>query len=230
VLRRTERQQAVIDHLRARAPQPVSAATLARRFDVTRRTIERDLQALQAAGVPLYATAGRSGGYSVLDTYSLPPLNLTLYEAYAAAVGLALLDTSPFSDDAATTLDKIVAGLPVSVRAALVSRPKPARIRPQTVTNTHAWLTALGTDRLVELTYRSGEHPPSTRTVEPYQLLHASGNFYLIGWCRTRGGVRGFRTDRITSIRVTDITFTPTHGHDVETDLHRWTTQPMQIP
>ena len=66
--------------------------------------------------------------------------------------------------------------------------------------------------------------------MEPYQLLHASGNFYLIGWCRTRGDVRGFRTDRITSIRVTDITFTPTHGHDVETDLHRWTTQPMQIP
>ncbi len=229
-MRRTERQQAVIDHLRARAPQPVSAVALARRFDVTRRTIERDLQALQAAGVPLHATAGRSGGYSILDTYSLPPLNLTLSEAYAAAVGLALLDTSPFSDEAATTLDKIVAGLPVSVRAALVSRPKPARIRPQTVTNTHAWLTALGTDRLVELTYRSGEHPPSTRTVEPYQLLHASGNFYLIGWCRTRGDVRGFRTDRITSIRVTDITFTPTHGHDVETDLLRWTTQPMQIP
>lgn len=71
-MRRTERQQAVIDHLRARAPQPVSAAALARRFDVTRGTIERDLQALQAAGVPLYATAGRSGGYSVLDTYSLP--------------------------------------------------------------------------------------------------------------------------------------------------------------
>lgn len=220
----------MIDHLRARAPQPVSAATLARRLDVTSRTIERDLQALLAAGVPLYATAGRAGGYSILDTYSLPPLNLTLDQAYAAAIGLALLDTSPLSDAAATCLDKIVAGLPVALRAALASRPKPARIRPQTVTNTHAWLTALGTDRLVELTYRSGPHPPSPRIVEPYQLLQASGHFYLIGWCRTRGRVRGFRTDRITSIHVTDITFTPTHGPDVDADLHRWPTQQIPLP
>ena len=57
---------------------------------------------------------------------------------------------------------------PVSVRAALVSRPKPARIRPQTVTNTHAWLTALGTDRLVELTYRSGEHRRHRHHLHPH--------------------------------------------------------------
>src|SRR5258707_9664241 len=73
-----------------RSTSSTSAAELARQFDVSTRTIYRDLETLSALGVPLYAERGRKGGVRLLPGYFLPPLMFTQQEAIALLLGLTL--------------------------------------------------------------------------------------------------------------------------------------------
>src|SRR5215211_7403000 len=77
---RTDRLYAIVEVLRATAPRARTARQLAERFEVSARTIERDISALQQSGVPIWATPGPGGGYSVDPEMTLPPLNLTADE------------------------------------------------------------------------------------------------------------------------------------------------------
>src|SRR5690348_16956553 len=86
-MRRKSRLFAIAEALRARRTG-VTAGELAERFGVTLRTIYRDLDALQDAGLPLRADRGRGGGYSLDKAYQLPPVNFTAREA-ALLVALA---------------------------------------------------------------------------------------------------------------------------------------------
>ena len=88
-MNRTDRLYALVEELRACAPRRRSARELASLYEVSARTIERDIGALQQAGVPVYADAGRCGGYTVDKSLTLPPLNFTPAEAVALAVALA---------------------------------------------------------------------------------------------------------------------------------------------
>lgn len=74
---RTERLYALVEELRARAPRTVRAVDLARRFEISVRTMERDLLALQKAGVPIWSRPGPSGGYGLHVDTTLPLPNLT---------------------------------------------------------------------------------------------------------------------------------------------------------
>ena len=95
---KTERWYAIVEELRASSPRPRSARRLAERFEVSTRTIERDLDGLLQAGVPLYTQPGRSGGW-VLDgsaTYAAPSLDAA--EVTAIAVAVARLADTPFAE------------------------------------------------------------------------------------------------------------------------------------
>src|SRR6266576_856466 len=73
---RTDRLYAIVELLRATAPRARAARDLADRFEVSARTIERDISALQQSGVPIWATSGPGGGYSVDPEMTLPPREL----------------------------------------------------------------------------------------------------------------------------------------------------------
>ena len=106
---RTDRLYALFEELRAVAPRPRSARWLAGRFEVSTRTVERDIDALQQSGVPIYAEPGRTGGYVVDRARTLPPVNLTPAEAVAMALALQQLDGTPFHLAASTALRKLLA-------------------------------------------------------------------------------------------------------------------------
>src|SRR6266498_1578454 len=76
-MNRTDRLYALVEELRATAPRARAARRLAERFEVSVRTIERDILALQQAGVPIWATPGPGGGYTIDPAHTLPPLNFT---------------------------------------------------------------------------------------------------------------------------------------------------------
>jgi proteasome accessory factor B len=217
-VRRLERLHAITNHLRARSPRPVSASALAERFGVSTRTIERDLRSLQNADVPIYATSGRLGGYAVLTDFTMPPVQLSAQEAAACVAALALLDRSPYAHHARTALDKLTACLPAAVREAEPRLTAMSIAAPSAVT-TSAWVDAMHDHRLVELTYADD---PTPRSVEPYTALEAAGRWYLVGWCRRSRAVRGFRVERITSLKATPEPFAPVHSSDVAQDLAGW--------
>jgi predicted DNA-binding transcriptional regulator YafY len=98
-----------------RSGTAISARELAERFEVSPRTIYRDIATLSTLGVPLYTERGRGGGIRLLGGYFLPPVMLTRQEALALALGLALLGslrTKPFAADMETAGRKLAAAVP----------------------------------------------------------------------------------------------------------------------
>ncbi len=108
-MNRTDRLYALVEELRAAAPRPRSARQLAERYEVSTRTVERDILALQESGVPVYAETGRRGGYVIDKTVTLPPLNFTAAEMVAIAVSLARDEVTPFAAAARSALRKVLA-------------------------------------------------------------------------------------------------------------------------
>ena len=96
------------------APRPRSTRQLAGKYEVSRRTIERDILALQDAGVPVYAEAGRRGGYVIDKARTLPPVNFTAAEMVAIAVSLAGAEGTPFFFAARSALRKVLAAAPAA--------------------------------------------------------------------------------------------------------------------
>ena len=137
---RTDRLYALVEELRAVAPRPRSAPRLARKYEVSTRTIERDILALQDAGVPVYAQPGRHGGYVIDKARTLPPVNFTAAEMVAIAVSLAGAEGTPFAFAARSVLRKVLAVAPAGQlaeaaqlmdRIRLIGTGQPASSRPR---------------------------------------------------------------------------------------------------
>jgi predicted DNA-binding transcriptional regulator YafY len=203
---RTDRLYALVEELRAVAPRPRSARWLAGRFEVSARTVERDISALQQAGVPVYAEPGRTGGYCLDKARTLPPVNLTPAEAVAMAVALRRLAGTPFQASAGTALRKLVAAMQVDDAAA--ARDLAGRIHllgeaDATPAVPRMVADALSARRVLRIAYVDRAGATTTREIEPLGYVGRASVWYLMAWCRLRGAVRPFRTDRITSISVT---------------------------
>lgn len=211
-MNRTDRLYALVEELRAVAPRPRSAHWLADHFEVSSRTIERDISALQQAGVPIWAEPGRSGGYCVDARRTLQPVNLTADEAVALSIGLRLLENTPFRDAARTALRKLVAAMQRDDAAAASSLAERVHLlgdgsSPPVVP--HAIASALSAGRVLRLTYTDKAGVETGRDVEPLGYVGSQDHWYLIGWCRFRDGIRAFRVDRIASVSVTSETPEP---------------------
>jgi predicted DNA-binding transcriptional regulator YafY len=205
---RTDRLYALVEELRARAPRLMRAAELAERFEVTTRTVERDLLALQEAGVPIWAQPGPGGGYGLNVDATLPPLNLTPAEAAAIATALAATRAMPFAEAGRSALKKlagVMASAPRDTASKLVSHirvaqgPKAAPIDPVSDVLQQALIESVA----VELTYHDFEARETVRVVEPAGVVGTSKGWYLAAYCRLRQAPRAFRLDRIAEARLT---------------------------
>lgn len=204
-MNRTDRLYALVEELRAVAPRPRSARWLAERFGVSSRTIERDLSALQETGVPIWAEAGRTGGYCLDPSHTLAPLGFTVDEALAVTISLGMLATSPFRAAATSALRKVVAVMDVrslSETADLATRihllddgpaaETPAQLAP-----------ALRTGHVLRVAYTDRSGIKTCRDIEPLGFVGKGRDWYLVAWCRLRDGLRAFRGDRITEAEPT---------------------------
>jgi predicted DNA-binding transcriptional regulator YafY len=207
-MNRTDRLYALVEELRAHAPRLVRATELAGRFEVTTRTIERDLLALQEAGVPIWAQAGPGGGYSLNVDTTLPPLNLTPAEAAAIATALAATRAMPFAEAGRSALQKltgVMASAPRDTASRLVSHIRVAQGPGHSPASSTAEVIqqALLDVVAVELTYRDFQSRETVRVVEPAGLVGTRHGWYLAAWCRLREAPRAFRLDRIAQATLT---------------------------
>lgn len=206
---RTDRLYATVEALRAAAPRPLSVRRLASRLEVSTRTVERDLSALLQSGVPIYAEPGRTGGYVLDTTATLPPLNMTAEEATAIAVALAHTSDSPFAAASRSALLKVLHAMPPPQAAAtreLVDRVRLIEPAAEAVPRGAAArvITEAVIRRLVvEIGYADKNGDLTERSVEPVGLVSGDNGWYFIGWCRLRGDGRAFRIDRTHSARLT---------------------------
>lgn len=201
--------------------ESMTAAELAGELEVSERTIHRDVLALNAAGVPVYADRGRAGGYRLLGGYRTRLTGLS--RAEAEALFLAGL-RGPASDmglaDAVASAElKVLAALPPALRDA------PTRTGQRFHLDVPGWFWEAGPphhlaelaravwqDRIVELRYRRGDREV-TRTVCPYGLVLKNGVWYLVG--RVGADHRTYRVDRVTGVEVGAETFDRDAGFDL---------------
>ncbi len=205
---RTDRLYALVEELRAHAPRTMRATDLAERFEVTTRTIERDLLALQEAGVPIWAQPGPGGGYGLNVDTTLPPLNLTPAEAAAIATALAATRALPFAEAGRSALQKltgVMASAPKDSATRLVSHIRVAQGPEHGPASSIAEVIqqALLESVAVEMTYRDVQSRETVRVVEPAGLVGTRHGWYLAAWCRLRQGPRAFRLDRIALATLT---------------------------
>ncbi|WP_410571354.1 helix-turn-helix transcriptional regulator [Amycolatopsis sp. cmx-4-61] len=199
-MNRTDRLYAIVEELRAVAPRPRSARWLADRFEVSVRTVERDISALQQSGTPIYAEPGRTGGYCLDKAHTMPPVNLTPGEAVAMALALRHLEATPFRAEGRSALRKLVAAMreedthearELATRVHLLGEG-PVPPKPH----------VLGIRRVLRIRYTDRQGTATRREIEPLGYVGKPSHWYLVAWCRLRREIRAFRTDRITSFSV----------------------------
>lgn len=219
-MNRTDRLYAIVEELRGHSPDWLSVSTLATRFEVSTRTIERDLSALQQAGVPIYATTGRSGGYALDKKHSLPPLNFTSGEVAAIATALSTAGAMPFNASGRSALHKIFAMLrdvEAEGTRALARKiylfDNMGLERPEAPS---AVESAILEAKVLTFGYVDGNGTVSDRTVEPLAVVGDAPNWYLWAWCRLREEPRAFRIDRIRRAIMHE-EVAPDRGIDIDT-------------
>lgn len=233
-MNRMDRLYALVEELRVRAPRPVRAVELAKRFEVTTRTIERDLLALQEAGVPIWAQPGPGGGYGLNTETTLPPLNLTPAEAAAIATSLAATGSMPFTSAARSVLHKLTAVMSASGRQGARDLVRRIRVRAREIPAPSVAVSAVIEQALreslaIEIAYRDRDGRDTVRVVEPSGLVGTRA-WYLVGWCRLRQDARPFRLDRITSARLTAERIVPRPLDEMLTDMPLEVEEPTFSP
>jgi predicted DNA-binding transcriptional regulator YafY len=199
----------------------MTAARLAEELEVSVRTVYRDVEALHAAGVPLYADAGHSGGYRLLDGYRTRLTGLNTGEAEA-------LFLSGLPGPAAELgLGSALAAAQLKLRAALPPelRAQADRLRSRFHLDAPGWYAehddvphlprvadAVWQSRVLDVRYRRWREPTDVdRRLEPYGLVLKSGRWYLVA----APGPRTYRVDQILALTVREETFEPPEDFDL---------------
>ena len=224
---RLARMGRVISVLRAH-PNGIRVEELARRVDMSVRTVYRDLRAIdQEIGVGVWSNEGLWG---VVGDDFLPPLKLTLSEAMAVFLSARLMVryADKYDPDLAAAFEKLEEGLPAALRAH-VERTLDALSRHQRdetfSRHVHLLTKAWAERRVVTLDYEPARYGPASERrralvrpylIEPSLQTHA---LYLIGWDETRNGVRTFKIERIRDVALSPQTFEPPDTEELEATL-----------
>ncbi len=204
---RSVRMFEIIQLLRS-ADAPLTANDIASMLEVTKRTIYRDIAALQAMRVPIEGEAGV--GYVMRPGFDLPPLMFTAEEVEAIVVGLALLGRTGdagLQSASASAGQKIGAVLPGDGEPDLKDWPFYAsswNAIPQSRVDLRVLRRAVREEEKVRLTYSNAEGKRTQRTVLPLALLYYIEVVVLAAWCELRSDFRHFRVDRIVDCRPID--------------------------
>ncbi len=206
-----------------------TAADLAEELDCTRRTVYRDLEALQAGGFPITTQTRDHRSYWRMLNASRQqvPLAFSIPELMALYFGKEMLRTyrgTVFYDAIESLLSKIKATLPpayIDYLDRIQNRVDAGPARTKDYTRFGAIIAELNRaiveEKKIRMVYFSmGRQAKSRRTVDPYRLRHVEDTLYLIGYCSLRKGVRTFAVDRIQTVAVTDEVFRIPDAFDLQ--------------
>ncbi|MBM6888002.1 helix-turn-helix transcriptional regulator [Pseudoflavonifractor phocaeensis] len=180
--------------------EKVTAPELAEQFEVSRRTIQRDIESLCRAGIPIATAQGAGGGISIMEGYRVDRTVLTAPEMQAILAGLRSLDSVSGTRRYAQLMEKLSAGtdslMPGGTHMLIdlsswykTSLPPKIELIQDTIEQ----------HRAIRFTYFSPKGE-SVRTVEPYYLVFHWSTWYVWGWCRMRKDFRMFKLNRMTEL------------------------------
>ncbi len=211
-IKRISRLTAILIQLQSK--RRLTAASLSEKFGVSKRTIYRDIKALEKSGVPVLTEEGK--GYTLMDGYKVPPVMFTEKQANALILAEQLVlknKDASFVKDYSEAIDKIKSILRYTIKDKanlLANRTQYEQVinQERSSNNLSDLQNALTNYNLVKIEYINKERVATKRLIEPFALL-SSENWYLVAWCRLREEFRFFRLDRIQKMEILSEHFEP---------------------
>ena len=218
-VKRFDRIVAILVQLQSK--RIVKSQELADRFEVSLRTIYRDIRTLEASGVPIISEVGV--GYSIMEGYRLPPVMFTKEEAgsFVAAEKLMqkFVDKSlgNYFESAMFKVKSVLRGREKDWISALESQilvdPSQQLFNEKLPNALEILFESIAEKKQVFLKYHSLQSKNSSeRHLEPVGLFHENGFWYVFAYCHFRKDYRQFRTDRMLGIKRIDLSFVKEHG------------------
>ena len=210
--KRLSRLTAILTQLQTK--RLLTATTLADKFNVSNRTIYRDIRALEQSGVPIITEEGK--GYSLMEGYRVPPVMFTEAQANALITAEQLVlqnkDTS-FIKEYTEAIEKVKVILKYNIQdnANLLServRFDQNNNRERNSSHLSDLQFAMTNFRLTKMEYTNEQNITTTRLIEPFALL-STENWLLVAYCRLRREFRFFRLDRINKLEILTDKFEP---------------------
>ncbi|WP_313385458.1 YafY family protein [Chishuiella sp.] len=212
--KRLTRLTAILTYLQTK--RLITAIILAKRFDVSLRTIYRDIKTLEQAGVPILTEDGK--GYTLMEGYRMPPIMFTEAEANALVTAEQLIlknRDSSLIQAYTDAIQKIKAVLQFSTKEkveTLSEKVIASPVIPSSITSNSliSIQHALTHFLVLNIEYQSEKDIITSRSIEPFALYFSlEENWTLIAYCRLRKDYRMFRLDRIEFLETSDLHFTP---------------------
>ncbi len=195
--------------------EKVSGKQLAELFEVSLRTIYRDVEAINRAGIPIVTTPGPNGGIGIMKEYKVEKGIFTTADIVAMLMGLGCISSTLSSQETASTLAKVQSFIPEAQRHEVVLKANQIAIdlSPWMGSNLTAKIgmvrSALDSRRLVSFLYRNRQGETALRTMEPHRLLFKGDHWYVHGYCRGKKDFRLFKLSRMSDIEIQPDTFAP---------------------
>ena len=194
----------------------MGAQELADMFEVSTRTIYRDIDAINIAGIPIHSISGVGGGFEIMPEYKIDKKVFSTADLSAILMGLSSLSNMVRGDELVNALAKVKSFIPAE-------KAKDIEIKTnQICIDLSPWMgnqniqpyletikTALQDCKLLSFEYIAHHGNKTVRTVEPYQLVLKSSHWYFYGYCYTRNDYRLFRLSRMSDLKMSQEVFIP---------------------
>lgn len=186
----------------------ISAKELSERFEISLRTVYRDIETIMQAGIPILSHAGVNGGYEIMEQYRLDRQFLSIEELQSIIVGLKGISVGIGEQEVGMLLDKVGALVAKSEHSTL------AELNNQFVIDPNPWCSSRDKDKLhcirsatrqrqlLRFVYTDFQSRLSTRTVEPMTIVMKGFSWYLHAFCLLRQEFRIFRLSRMKDIQL----------------------------
>lgn len=215
----------------------IGAQALADMFEVSPRTIYRDIDAINMAGIPVRSTAGVGGGFEIMQEYKIDKKVFSADDLSALLMGLSSLSGMIRGDELVHALAKVRSFIPADRAKEIELKVSQICIdlRPWTGnSNIQPYLeiikSALQENRLLDFEYIAHHGNKTARTVEPYQLVLKGNHWYLQGYCRKRNDFRLFRLSRMSNLKMKEGIFVPRDYQKPQLDFDDiWATMQTRI-
>ena len=204
----------------------IGAQELADRFEVSPRTIYRDIDTINLAGIPIRSTSGVGGGFEIMQAYKIDRKVFSTTDLSAILMGLSSLSGMMRGDELVNALAKVKSFIPAD-------RAKDIELRANQIQiDLSPWIgnrniqpyleriqTALQESKLLSFEYLDRHGNKTVRTAEPYQLVLKSSHWYWQGYCHTRKGFRLFKLSRMSNLQIQGESFTPRDYQEPQLDF-----------
>ncbi|AUN16974.1 transcriptional regulator [Clostridium botulinum] len=207
----------------------ISAIKLAEMFEVTPRTIYRDIDTISLAGIPIITHTGVNGGVSIMPEYKVDKKFFTASDISTLLMGLSSVSTTLSNKEVIGTLEKVKSLLPKDQFRDIELKSNQITIDLTTwmgnksfQPNLEKVKSALNDSKYLSFKYYGGNRKKDKRCIEPYKLILKENNWYLQGYCTLREDFRVFKLSRISNLEILESIFVPREFKSKPLDGSGW--------